>query len=268
MTGAGASAGGGAWDAATTADWYNGAGDTTFGTGNTALFSSTGGPVTLGSVVSALSAEFTGGGYTITSTATNTLTFTSTGTGAASAIYSSGTPAANSFAGPVAFSTGTGVATITANTATDTLNFTGTIAQAAGAALTTAGLGTVNYSGTALAPGKFNINNAVFNSSGAVTVANGTYFGIDSATGATLNITGGIFAATGVTTFIGAGTAAGTLNLAGGTNTFAGLNVGNAYNGNIGAGGDSTGTITITNGTNTVSGGDPPWQHRRGRGHD
>ena len=259
MNGTG-SYGSGTWDAAATTDWATGTGDQVFGTGNTAIFAGTTtgpAPVTLASTVSALAADFTTAGYSIASTATNTLTVTSTGAGAASAIYANGTGGTTTFTGPIIFSTGAAAGTITANTATDVINISGSISQTptGAAGVSTAGLGTINYSGTALAGGKFNINNAVFNSSGAVTVAaNGTYFGIDSATGATLNITAGTFSATAVTTFIGAGTTAapapGTINLSGGTNTFTALNVGNGFAGT----GDGTGTVTFTGGTNTVNG--------------
>ena len=252
--------GSGTWDTATTADWSNGTADQTFGSGNTALFGGTATgnptPVNLGSPISAVAADFTAPGYTINSSTTNTLTLNSAGgTGATSAIYANGTGGTTSFTGPVTF--GAGAQMVTANTATDVINFGGgavTQTTPGTATLTTAGLGTINYSGTSFVPGKFNINNAVFNSSGTVTVANQTYFGIDSATGATLNITGGTFAATAVSTFVGAGTTAapapGTLNISGGTNTFTALNVGNGFNGT----GDGNGTVTVSGGTNTVSG--------------
>lgn len=252
--------GSGTWDSGTTADWSNGTADQTFGTGNTAIFAGTStgtATVTLGSAINALAADFTSPGYSVASTATNLLTVTSTGTGAASAIYANGTGGTTTFTGPITFSTGAAAGFITAATATDVISLSGSISQTptGAAGVTTAGLGTINYSGTAFAGGKFNINNAIFNSSGAVTVAaNGTYFGIDSATGATLNVTAGTFNATAVSTFVGAGTTAaplpGTVNLSGGTNTFTALNVGNGFAGT----GDSNGTVTFTGGVNTVNG--------------
>jgi fibronectin-binding autotransporter adhesin len=253
MSGGTSGGGAGTWNNTNT-NWYTSS-DVTWTAGNTAFFGgSSGGSVTLGAGESASAVDFTAGGYTINGGA-NTLTLTSTGTGSSSAIYTNGSGITTAIGGPIAFSeSGSSVATINVST-NDTLSLTGTISESATStdALTITGGGAVNYSGTSFVPGKLNIQGGtVFTSTGAMTVASGTYFGVDDATaGTTFNInTGSTINGSAVTLFIGTTSASGTVNMNGGSASFAGINIGDGYNNN----GDGTGTLNVEGGSLTITG--------------
>ena len=246
----------GTWDNTTT-NWSNGTTDQAFVTGSTANFGgvqTTTATVTLGAAISALNIQFSTGGYTITPSATNTLTLTggfgttatpNPGTGAT--IYNgAGT---NTINGPLIIgATGSTSTAFLSAAAGTTLNLTSTITQTTPATSneTVSGGGTVNYTGTGFATGKFNVAGAgtVFNASGTMSGFTGTYTGVADAGGATWNVNGGTINGTAATLFVGNG--GGTIGnftvSGGGTASFAALNAGNNFN--AGAA-DSTGTVTV-----------------------
>ena len=258
----------GTWDK-TLLNWFDGASDTVWTDGNSAVFANAGGTVTLGVPISALNLQLTGTGYAVTPSASNTLTLTAvngTAGTSANAIYAAG--ANNTVGGPLSL-----VGTTTANTvqyitaATGaTLNLTGAITQANATTtgITVFGPGIVNYSGTgftglqttgSLGIGKFNINGgATFNTSGAMTISNnGTYTGLGDTAATTWNVNTGSAVTDASTLFIGSGTGLnGSLVVNGGTASFVAINAGNSYN----AATDTTGvgTITVNGGALTNTG--------------
>ena len=257
-TGSATGGGAGTWDK-TLINWYDGATDVVWTDGNTATFANTGGTVSLGVPISALNLQVTGTGYTITPSATNTLTLTGGfGVSAAGAtIYAGGASGSvNTIAGPITIAANTTAAPayITA-AAGNTLNLPGVITQATPntSGETVFGPGTVNYSGAGFAAGKFNVQGgATFNSSGTMTGFTGTYVGVsDAVTGTTWNINAGSAITSAAALFLGnGGTTSGTATVNGGTSTFgngaaASISVGAGFSGV----GDGTGTLTVNGGS-------------------
>ena len=243
--------GGGTWDKTIT-NWDVGSGvaHAVWADGNTAIFGSTGGTVTLSTPISALNLQFTGTGYSVGPTATNTLTLTGGfGTaGAGATIYSSGA-GINTISGPLTIAaTGSSTPAYFSAAAGSTLTLSGTITQTTPntSGNNIGGGGTVNYTGTGFATGKFTVVGGItFNTSGTMTGFTQTYATVaDTVTGTSWNVTGGTVTAPNTTTLLvgnGAGTS-GTFTVSGGsTANFGALNAGSSFNGTN----DSTGTVTV-----------------------
>ncbi|MBE7158513.1 MAG: autotransporter-associated beta strand repeat-containing protein [Rhodospirillales bacterium] len=142
-----------------------------------------------------------------------------------------------------------------------TLNLTGAITQTSNSTSqnTISGGGIVSYSGSAFATGKFNVSGGTtFNTSGTLTTTVGTYTGVnDSVAGTTWNINAGsvinqnLGTTAPTTLFIGTSGGTGTVNMNGGTATFAALNIGNKFDG---TNGDGNGTLSVNGGTLNING--------------
>ena len=254
------SGGTGNWDL-TTLDWYvSGANDVAYASSTTttaAVFGGLAGTVSLNSALSAFSANFNTGGYTVSGSSILTL-----GTGGITSNTSGGV---TTFNNPITLG---GAQVWTAGTAAspDTLSFNGNIVAGANGLTTGPNTGTVGF-------GYYNFSGASFTTSNKVTfdgtvnwsVANATIGGnpegIGSGQSGTFSMTAGTTTITpgaGYYLFVGNG-AVGTINVSGGTlnsvsanTTSSGILLGDGYN-NTGASG-GTGTLIVA-GTGNFSTG-------------
>jgi fibronectin-binding autotransporter adhesin len=252
--------GGGTWNTTNT-NWSNGTTDSTFVSGNTALFGGTysgsAAAVSLGSAISANAVDFSTTGYTVTATSTNTLALASTGSGSSSAIYTSG-GVTDTIAGPISFTAaGSAVTTITTGSSGDSLSLTGAITQSATATdgLTIAGSGTTTFSGTSSGIGKFNVTGGTFvDSGGTLSLTQQTYVGVNgTGTAPLFQVSGGTVAAGTLVLQVGSGGNLGAFSITSGSASFASINAGNVYNAPTGSG-DGNGSISVSGGTLSTSG--------------